>query len=183
MQSATLLIREVVALVVSHELENSAFRQSGRLVEDKASLLDVGSERAHCCYCKALAAGPASEWPIGRAVRGITEFTTTTANGGAEHCSFRNCRKTRLARSESRRRGCWHRMQEKGKVILYQAPAEVPLATLTRRSHSDQLDRGAHRTTSRRAKPSSGSRESDRTQTRYPTKDPDQWSSACSDRA
>lgn len=48
MQSATLLIRQVVALVVNYQLENGAVWQGSRFVEEEASLLDVRSERAHC---------------------------------------------------------------------------------------------------------------------------------------
>ncbi len=47
MQRAALGVCEVVTLVVGNEVDNSTLGECGRLVENKPSLLDTRSERAH----------------------------------------------------------------------------------------------------------------------------------------
>jgi len=44
---AALVVGEIITFVISHEVDNRPFGQGRRLVEDQASLLDMGSERAH----------------------------------------------------------------------------------------------------------------------------------------
>jgi hypothetical protein len=46
-QSAPLVVREVVTLVVRHEVYNRPLGQSGRLVENEPPFLDTRSKRAH----------------------------------------------------------------------------------------------------------------------------------------
>jgi len=46
-ECAALVVGEVITFVISHQVDNRPFGQSCRLVEDQASLLDTGSERAH----------------------------------------------------------------------------------------------------------------------------------------
>jgi hypothetical protein len=46
-QSAALLVCEVITFVVGNQVDNRAFGQGCRLVENKAALLDTCSEWAH----------------------------------------------------------------------------------------------------------------------------------------
>jgi len=46
-QSLALVIRQVVAVIVSHEVDDRAFRQRGRLVEDESPLFNPGAQWAH----------------------------------------------------------------------------------------------------------------------------------------
>ena len=47
MQGAALVVGEVITFVVGNQIDNRAFRQGCRLVENKAALLDTCSEWAH----------------------------------------------------------------------------------------------------------------------------------------
>lgn len=47
MQRATLLVREVAALVVCDQVDNRSLRQCCRLVEHEPAVLDTGLKRAH----------------------------------------------------------------------------------------------------------------------------------------
>ena len=47
MQSAALLVRQIVTLVIGHEIDGRPFRQGGRLIEDQSPVLDACSKRAH----------------------------------------------------------------------------------------------------------------------------------------
>ena len=47
MQSAALSVRQIVTLVIGHQIDGRSFRQSGRLIEDQSPVLDARSKRAH----------------------------------------------------------------------------------------------------------------------------------------
>ena len=47
MQSAALLISEIITFVVCDEIHHCSVRECGRLIKDEAPILDAGSERAH----------------------------------------------------------------------------------------------------------------------------------------
>lgn len=51
MQSAPLVVREVIALVVRHQVDDGPIRQGRRLVENEPALLDTCSEWAHVGHC------------------------------------------------------------------------------------------------------------------------------------
>jgi hypothetical protein len=44
---AALVLGEIITFVIGHEVDDGLFGQGRRLVEDQASLLDMGSERTH----------------------------------------------------------------------------------------------------------------------------------------
>jgi hypothetical protein len=46
-QSAALNVRQIVTLVIGHQIDGRPFRQGGRLIEDQSPVLDARSKRAH----------------------------------------------------------------------------------------------------------------------------------------
>ena len=59
MKCAALVVGEIITFVIRQEVDNRPFGQGRRLVEDQASLLDMGSERAHVATVR-LSERPAS---------------------------------------------------------------------------------------------------------------------------
>ena len=47
MQSLALVIRQVVTVIVSHEVDDRAFRQRGRLVKYESPLFNAGAQWPH----------------------------------------------------------------------------------------------------------------------------------------
>jgi len=66
-ECAALVVGEIITFVIGHEVDDGPFGKGRRLIEDQASLLDMGSERAHVDTV-GFPGGPAS------VPRGPTEF-------------------------------------------------------------------------------------------------------------